>query len=62
MTAIKLKKHMKKRRILFLSLVRKWNRRLRKNSRGVPTRMAIIFPSNGPNGNIRERDTAWVDP
>jgi len=60
MTAIKLKKHRRKRRILFLSLVRKWNRRLRKNSRGSPTRRTIILPSNGPNwGCLGDGPRKW---
>jgi len=53
MAAIKLKKPVRKRRILFLLLVKKWNRRLRKSSRGISMRRAIILPSNGPNGSIR---------
>jgi len=48
MTAIKLKKPVRKKRILFLLLVKKWNRRLRKSSRGIPIRRAIILPSNEP--------------
>ena len=48
--AIKLEKHARKRKILFLSLVKKWNCRLRNRSKNIPLRTrgrAIMIPPNG---------------
>jgi hypothetical protein len=50
MTAIKPEKPERKRKILFLSLVRKWNLRLRKYSKRIPPRTAGMIPNGGGCG------------